>query len=159
MSIVGKLGSLASDAALVKKRVGSFIKKTPKQAQKVNIISDDITKTPGVLNLVTGTKTFRDVGAGIRVVQPGADTRLGQLGVETVTTFPKGYFLDFPQKLIALQFKGAKSAMGLQTPQELKATLEFVKEMQKLEKQAANPVNRVVNALKEALTTQPSLKS
>lgn len=142
---------VAEDVTTAAGKARKFIKGKPKPAQKVHIISDEVTKIPGTLNLATGTKIFKDIGGGIRVVQPGANTRLGKLGVETVTTFPKEYFGGTPQPLISLQFKGAKSAMPLQTPQEVKSTLEFVEDIQKLEKQAKNPIYKIINTVKNAI--------
>ena len=134
----------AAAAKKAAEAAGKAVKGTPKPAQKVNIISDEFTKTPGVLNLTTGTKTFKDIGGGIRLVQPGENTKFGKLGVEEVITYPKGYFAtpfgDNTKPLLVLKFKGAEKAMPPQTPEEVKATLEYMREMQKLAKE--NPVNK-----------------
>lgn len=168
MSLISKVASrvvstgasaVERGAAAAKKAAeaaGKAVKGKPKPAQYVDIISDDVTKIPGRLNLTTGTKTFKDIGGGVRVVQPGANTPLGRLGVENVTTFPKGAF-ETPwgantKPLISLQFKDAKEAMPLSTPEEVKSTLNFVKELKELEKQANNPVNKVINKVKELLS-------
>lgn len=117
--------------------------KAPKMAQKVSIISDDVVKIPGTLNLTTGTKTFKDIGAGIRVVQPGEGTKLGKLGIESVTTYPKDFFTN-SEVLHQLQFKGAKKPLPVMNAQELKDFLPLAKEL----KDAANPLNKAVNAVK-----------
>ena len=145
MGLISRVGSKVTSAGMeTVNKLAKAVKGTPKPAQKVNIISDEFTKTPGVLNLTTGTKTFKDIGGGIRLVQPGENTKLGKLGVEEVITYPKGYFAtpfgDNTKPLLVLKFKGAEKAMPPQTPEEVKATLEFMREMQKLAKE--NPVNK-----------------
>lgn len=143
-TLVKKLGPNGKEV-IVKNLKGG-----PKAGEYVDIVMDDISKIPGRLYLNTGTKVFPDFGMGCRVLQPGADTKLGKLGVETVTTYPKGFYGD--EALISLQFKGAKSPMPLQTPQEVKSTLEFVKKMLEFEKAQKNPVNRVINTIKNAMS-------
>lgn len=147
MSLISKIASTAATKGVqafkgAKKVVGL----TPKPANKVLIMSDEITKIPGTLNLTTGTKTFKDIGAGIRVVQPGEGTKLGKLGIESVTTYPKDFFIN-SEVLHQLKFKGAKNPMPAMTAEELK---QFWPLMQTL-KDAANPLNKAANAVKNML--------
>lgn len=147
MGLISKIASTAATKGVqafkgAKKVVGL----TPKPANKVLIMSDEITKIPGTLNLTTGTKTFKDIGGGIRVVMPGESTKLGKLGVESITTFPKDYFIK-SSVLHAVKFKGAKKPMPVMTAEELK---QFWPLMQTL-KDAANPLNKAANAVKNML--------
>lgn len=124
-----------------------IVRKTPKPARKVTILSDKIAKVPGKLNLTTGTTTFNDIGGGIRVVLPGESTKLGKLGVESVTTFPKDYFIK-SDILHAVKFKGAEKPMRLMDSKELKDLFPLVKEL----KESANPLNKAVNTVKNLFT-------
>lgn len=147
MGLISKIASTAATKGVqafkgAKKVVGL----TPKPANKVLIMSDEITKIPGTLNLTTGTKTFKDIGGGIRVVMPGESTKLGKLGVESVTTYPKDYFIKSPV-LHQLKFKGAKKPMPVMTTEELKQFWPLVQAL----KDAANPLNKAANAVKNIL--------
>lgn len=147
MGLISKIASTAATKGVqafkgAKKVVGL----TPKPANKVLIMSDEITKIPGTLNLTTGTKTFKDIGGGIRVVMPGESTKLGKLGVESVTTYPKDFFIN-SEVLHQLKFKGAKNPLPVMNAQELKDFLPLAKEL----KDAANPLNKAANAVKNML--------
>ena len=147
MGLISKIASTAATKGVqafkgAKKVVGL----TPKPANKVLIMSDEITKIPGTLNLTTGTKTFKDIGGGIRVVMPGEGTKLGKLGIESVTTYPKDFFIN-SEVLHQLQFKGAKKPLPVMNAQELKDFLPLAKEL----KDAANPLNKAANAVKNML--------
>ena len=148
MGFITKIGAkvVSSGSTYAKEAAAKITKMArpkPKMAQKVNIVSDEFTQIPGVLNLTTGTKTFRDIGGGIRVVQPGPQTKLGQLGIEQVTTYPKGFWGN-ESALYALQFRGAKKpAPCLMDKNEFKSTLDFVQEMKRL---ANSPAQKLQNA-------------
>lgn len=119
------------------KSVNKYLKwrvpQRPQIAQKVNIVSDEVTQIPGTLNTTTGTRTFKDIGAGIRVVEPGPNTRLGKLGIENVTRFPQGYFGN-EGALYSIRGKDQKGAFPmLMNKDEFKSTLEFLQDMKKLE--------------------------
>lgn len=137
MGLVSGIAAKAHIAETVKgiaKRFGG----SRKVAQKVNIISDDFTKTPGVLNLTTGTKTFNNLGGiGIRIVEPGAKTPLGQLGVTRVTKYPTG-FMGNTEPLLAFETHAMKETaerLGrittpmLLTPKEAKECLALGREL------------------------------
>ena len=144
MSLVSKVtANIAKVSTNALKEAKKVVGKTPKVAQKVSIISDDVTKIPGTLNLTTGTKTFKDIGAGIRVVQPGEGTKLGKLGVESVTTYPKDFFIN-SEVLHQLKFKGAKKPMPVMNAQELKDFLPIAQKLQ----EAAKPLNKALNTVK-----------
>lgn len=125
---------IAETAKSIAKRFGG----SRKVAQKVSIISDDFTKTPGVLNLTTGTKTFNNLGGiGIRIVEPGAKTPLGQLGVTRVTKYPTG-FMGNTEPLLAFETHAMKETaerLGrittpmLLTPKEAKECLALGREL------------------------------
>ena len=139
----GKIMGLVSGIA-AKARNAEFVKTIAKRlrgrkvAQKVNIISDEVTKTPGVLNLTTGTKTFNNLGGiGIRIVEPGAKTPLGQLGVTRVTKYPTG-FMGNTEPLLAFETHAMKETaerLGrittpmLLTPKEAKECLALGREL------------------------------
>lgn len=147
MGLISKIASTAATKGVqafkgAKKVVGL----TPKPANKVLIMSDEITKIPGTLNLTTGTKTFKDIGGGIRVVMPGESTKLGKLGVESVTTYPKDFFIN-SEVLHQLKFKGAKKPMPVMNAQELKDFLPIAQKLQ----DAAKPLNKAANAVKNML--------
>ena len=147
MGLFSKIASTAATKGVqafkgAKKVVGL----TPKPANKVLIMSDEITKIPGTLNLTTGTKTFKDIGGGIRVVMPGESTKLGKLGVESVTTYPKDFFIN-SEVLHQLKFKGAKKPMPVMNAQELKDFLPIAQKLQ----DAAKPLNKAANAVKNML--------
>ena len=147
MGLISKIASTAATKGVqafkgAKKVVGL----TPKPANKVLIMSDEITKIPGTLNLTTGTKTFKDIGAGIRVVEPGEGTKLGKLGIESVTTYPKDFFIN-SEVLHQLKFKGAKKPMPVMNAQELKDFLPIAQKLQ----DAAKPLNKAANAVKNML--------
>ena len=144
MGLISKIASTAATKGVqafkgAKKVVGL----TPKPANKVLIMSDEITKIPGTLNLTTGTKTFKDIGGGIRVVMPGESTKLGKLGVESVTTYPKDFFIN-SEVLHQLKFKGAKKPMPVMNAQELKDFLPIAQKLQ----DAAKPLNKALNTVK-----------
>lgn len=116
---------IAETAKSIAKRFGG----SRKVAQKVNIISDDFTKTPGVLNLTTGTKTFNNLGGiGIRIVEPGAKTPLGQLGVTRVTRYPTG-FMGNTEPLLAFETQATIAADKLtgKRPLAIPMTIEEAK--------------------------------
>ena len=88
--------------------------------------------------MTTGTKTFNNLGGiGIRIVEPGAKTPLGQLGVTRVTKYPTG-FMGNTEPLLAfetLAMKETAERLGrittpmLLTPKEAKECLALGREL------------------------------
>lgn len=135
MSLTTSLISKARNAATVRNLAKKVFGPSRKVAQKVDIVSDSHLKIPGVLNLNTGTKTFRDIGAGIRVVQPGENTSLGKLGFTEVIKYPAGFFGGKSEPLLLFESKamqgGKPSRSILMTPNEAKDYLAICRNLAK----------------------------
>ena len=114
---------IAETAKSIAKRFGG----SRKVAQKVNIISDDFTKTPGVLNLTTGTITYKKIGNGIRVVNPGANTPLRKLGITQVTKYPAGMYGSEPLLQFETQATIAADKLTGKRPLAIPMTIEEAK--------------------------------
>lgn len=128
MSLTTSLISKARNAATVKNLAKKVFGPSRKVAQKVDIVSDPELKIPGVLNLNTGTKTFKDIGAGIRVVQPGENTTLGKLGFTQVTRIPAGFLGGTPEPLFSFKTKLGDVPMFM-SPNEAKDYLALCREL------------------------------
>ena len=128
----GKIMGLVSGIA-AKARNAEFVKTIAKRlrgrkvAQKVNIISDEVTKTPGVLNLTTGTITYKNIGNGIRVVNPGANTPLRKLGITQVTKYPAGMYGSEPLLQFETQATIAADKLTGKRPLAIPMTIEEAK--------------------------------
>lgn len=76
----------------------------------------------------SGTKVLNT--EKIKTVVPGENTKLGKLGVSSITCYKKGFF-PHSDNLISIKLNGSKKNIGLMNTKEAHSFIKMLSEMKK----------------------------
>ena len=77
----------------------------------------------------SGTKVLNT--AKIKTVVPGENTKLGKLGVSSITCYKKGFF-PHSDNLISIKLEGNKKSVGLMNTKEAHSFIKMLSDLKKI---------------------------
>lgn len=92
----------------------------------INKTVADATQLPKIFP--SGTKVLNT--AKIKTVVPGENTKLGKLGVSSITCYKKGFF-PHSDNLISIKLEGNKKSVGLMNSKEAHSFIKMLSDLKK----------------------------
>lgn len=117
-----------------KRKGGSYMTVTPIGINTMRTSIDTAYKTVANAKQLpkifpSGTKVLNT--AKIKTVAPGENTKLGKLGVSSITCYKKGFF-PHSDNLISIKLEGNKKSVGLMNTKEAHSFIKMLSDLKKI---------------------------